>query len=395
MKKVLIPTYVQNFSCIGPECADTCCSGWNVTIDEKTFKRYKKLKPSPLKVSIEQVLKRNRRNPNFFSYGEIKLDKQQACPLLTQEGFCSIHAQLGSDYLSHTCSTYPRQTHLVDKVIEESLTLSCPEAARLALLNPNGIDFVESELSSSQWDYLIPSKTEPLLWPLRIASIRILQNRSASIEHRLITLGLFLQRIQEEKVLSIDSIEQHTATYENRLSQSTFIDQLNSLSVDATFQLTVMTSITNQRTSLTNKRFKKCVEQTVEGLQLNNDELSTKDKVQLFQTVKTNEYQHFIDNYEYVIENYLVNHVFKELFPFDEDSLIKSYRKMIAYFMLIKFHLVGMAKYHTNLNVEEALVLIQSFSRTTEHNKVFVNSLLEAFEHQGLTGFGHLVPLIQ
>jgi len=33
---------MRNFSCIESECEDTCCAGWQMHIDERTFKKYKK-----------------------------------------------------------------------------------------------------------------------------------------------------------------------------------------------------------------------------------------------------------------------------------------------------------------------------------------------------------------
>ena len=39
--QALVPKFVDRFSCIGSACEDTCCSGWQVTIDKKTFNAYK------------------------------------------------------------------------------------------------------------------------------------------------------------------------------------------------------------------------------------------------------------------------------------------------------------------------------------------------------------------
>ncbi|MFP3632204.1 flagellin lysine-N-methylase, partial [Burkholderia sp. SIMBA_045] len=68
-----------------------------------------------------------------------------SCPFLNEEKLCSIQLKLGEDFLSHTCKTYPRVTQTVDDVVELSATLSCPEAARLALLNPNKMQFNRNE----------------------------------------------------------------------------------------------------------------------------------------------------------------------------------------------------------------------------------------------------------
>ena len=34
------PDYITNFKCIGKECIDSCCTGWNIEIDKDTYKNY-------------------------------------------------------------------------------------------------------------------------------------------------------------------------------------------------------------------------------------------------------------------------------------------------------------------------------------------------------------------
>ena len=36
------PDYYRQFTCIGGECPDTCCAGWEIVIDDKTLEKYKK-----------------------------------------------------------------------------------------------------------------------------------------------------------------------------------------------------------------------------------------------------------------------------------------------------------------------------------------------------------------
>ena len=66
------------------------------------------------------------------------------CPFLA-EGWCSIQKNLGEQYLSIMCSQYPRVMNMVDDVLQRSLDLSCPEAARVMLLDPNPMEFDEEE----------------------------------------------------------------------------------------------------------------------------------------------------------------------------------------------------------------------------------------------------------
>ena len=35
-----IPDYMTNFKCIGTDCIDSCCTGFNIDIDKETYKKY-------------------------------------------------------------------------------------------------------------------------------------------------------------------------------------------------------------------------------------------------------------------------------------------------------------------------------------------------------------------
>ena len=64
--KILKPFYYDNFKCIGGECIDNCCvNNWKIDIDEKTYKKYKKLKGEWGK-KINSNISRIRKKTNYF-----------------------------------------------------------------------------------------------------------------------------------------------------------------------------------------------------------------------------------------------------------------------------------------------------------------------------------------
>ena len=72
-------------------------------------------------------------------------DPSPQLPVFLAEGLCGIQKKLGEDHLSMMCSAYPRVMNVVDDVLQRSLDLSCPEAARIVLLDPNPMQFDEEE----------------------------------------------------------------------------------------------------------------------------------------------------------------------------------------------------------------------------------------------------------
>lgn len=42
--KLVKPSYYKEFKCIAGACTDTCCAGWEVDVDPKSYKYYKSVK---------------------------------------------------------------------------------------------------------------------------------------------------------------------------------------------------------------------------------------------------------------------------------------------------------------------------------------------------------------
>jgi lysine-N-methylase len=144
---LITPRYLQDFKCIGSRCADTCCAGWQVSIDKKTFKSYQRIKDGSLRKSLQNHIKPVRSaDRSEGNFARIVMDKDGACPLL-QDSLCRIQREAGESLLSQTCATYPRITNVVDGIYSRFLTPSCPEATRLMLERDDSVDLEIRELS--------------------------------------------------------------------------------------------------------------------------------------------------------------------------------------------------------------------------------------------------------
>ena len=87
-----------------------------------------------------------------------------------------------------------------------------------------------------------------------------------------------------------------------------------------------------------------------------------------------------IDRYSYILENYLVNQIFKDLIPFNKgESLNLSINVLINSYKIIKAYVIGIALNSKKAITEDEIIrVIQSLSKDIEHNKVFKN-ILEAY----------------
>lgn len=125
----IYPDYYKEFTCLGGACPDTCCAQWEVVVDDDTAARYASV-PGDLGRRLRAALTLDEDGDRILKFS------QGRCPLLTEELLCSVQKALGHEALCRTCREFPRLCQDYSVFREHSLSLSCPEAARLILLSP-------------------------------------------------------------------------------------------------------------------------------------------------------------------------------------------------------------------------------------------------------------------
>ena len=382
---ILVPKYMEHFQCIGSSCEDTCCVGWGVPIDKATYKKYKKVKDPELTQKIENTISRNRTNPTDHHYASILLSGCQGCGMLSEEGLCEIQLKLGEDYLSTTCAAYPRVTNVINGHYEQSACLSCPEAARLALLNPEPMEFFEihakpnekfSLQTVSNPESFQSSHIQHHFWGLRIFSIEIMQKRNYSLTNRVLLLGLFMQNVQDcmsnETISHIPLLIEH---YRQMVQDGSLRDSLNQIPVEVNAQIQLLRELMELRLHLgtENKRYLDCFQLFLEGISYNEGS-SIEHLAENYQSAYTTYYKPFMENHSYILENYIVNNMYKSTFPFYGGvNVMDNFFSLSLHYSLIKMHLIGLAGYYKeNLNVQHVVTFIQSFSKVVEHNERYL-----------------------
>lgn len=399
-REILIPEYLPKFSCIGASCEDTCCAGWKVTVDKTTFQKYRNISKPGIKEELKKYITRERSNPSDSSYGKIKMTENNVCTMLTEDGWCKIHAELGEDFLCNTCSVYPRTLKEVDNRLEKSLTPSCPEAARLILLNETGIDFIIDEEQLKK-DMLVEarlhSNDKQYFWELRMFTIEMLQNRKQSLDVRLIVIGMFFQKISELPIKDWSiQLEPIMTRYKNILNDDEQIELLLNLPENLSFQMNMAKELVSYRLmgGISSQRYLDCVNDMINSLQL-NDETDINDSIVLYKRFYIEYYVPFMREYEYILENYAVNYVFKNLFPFDQPNLFESFVMLSVNISIIKLHLIGMAGHHKGLTTELVIKLIQSYAKTIEHNVSYLQNVREMLNESGYSTMAHMIVLLK
>ncbi|HEY9062160.1 MAG TPA: flagellin lysine-N-methylase [Pseudobacteroides sp.] len=408
-RPVLEPQYMKRFRCIGSACEDSCCKGWRVDIDHETYRKYKKVKDDELTAMFESYIHRNRAdNHADNNYAKVKLIDDAKCPFLTEESLCKIQLKRGEEYLSDVCATYPRNANIINNTLERSLTMSCPEAARIALLDPKEMEFDEYEetvstrnivkISFNTKDIKFNNKPYKYLWELRIFIINVLQDRRMRLSERLIVLGMFFNKLQEYlNENRVDDIPVLIGTYVNYLETDAFGESLKGIPVQYNIQMELLKEISDRRYQMgvNSTRYIECFAEFLNGIEYRL-EATIEENGERYRSAWEDYYEPFMKEREYILENYLVNYVFRTAFPFsNEKNIFDIYTVMVLHYALIKMQLIGMAGFRKGLTDECVVKLIQAFAKAVEHNKVFINDMVDVLRRNGYNTMTFMAILIK
>lgn len=173
------PDYYDDFACVADKCPDTCCAGWQIMIDEDSLEKYGEVQGTFGKRLVNSI---DWQEGCFYQYN-------RRCAFLNEENLCDLYTELGAEALCNTCKNYPRHTEEYEGLRELSLSLSCPIAARMILLQEKFPEFVEyeddkeEELAEEFEDFDILMFTQ--LEDARAAVLKHLKETEGSLEDKM------------------------------------------------------------------------------------------------------------------------------------------------------------------------------------------------------------------
>lgn len=136
-KNAYVIDFYDRFECIGGSCPYTCCKGWQIAVDDETYKQYKEQKfPKNLLYSLMTG-----KVDNIRSIRKIN----STCPYYTQEGLCGFQKNDTEKLMPKVCRQYPRTSIGFGDYNEVTLELSCIRAAELFVENIGRHEFLKSE----------------------------------------------------------------------------------------------------------------------------------------------------------------------------------------------------------------------------------------------------------
>ena len=190
------PDYYKKFNCIADKCPDTCCGKWQIVIDDDSLERYQEY-DGDYRPELHRKVN--------WKEGVFRHGRSGKCAFLRDDMLCDLYIHMGKESLCTTCREYPRHTEEFENVREVSLSLSCPEVARILMNITDKVTFVTEEDDEDEmfddFDYFLYSNLEDI----REAILNVIQDRSVDI--RIWSCGMSVRsRISHRSTETMKSI---------------------------------------------------------------------------------------------------------------------------------------------------------------------------------------------
>jgi len=402
-----------------------------VYFDQAAYEKYQGIAAGPLRASIDVHVIRQPAGEDGVSraqFARVQMTPANVCPFLNAEKLCQIQAEHGEDFLSVTCATYPRIAHRIDGLEEKALSLSCPEAARLVLLTPhllasNAEGGYRMTWNEPWWDEAgndLPSMATdscdarqeraqtPLqryFWPIREFVMYLLVHRDYALWQRLFLLGIFVRRLD---ALARGELARGFVALRHDFSvavdSGALRASMEAIPADLPLQLDMVLRLAGLRLprSHVGARFVETIEAFKKGI--GNGPGATIDwLIENYARAYEQVYEPFFRARPHILENLLINAVFRTLFPFGNKAdkpeamaeMAREFALLASQFALIKGLLIGVAGcYGAGFCEDHVVQTVQSASKHFEHHPGFLDeayALLVASKLDNARGLTMLV----
>jgi len=330
------------------------------------------------------------------------------CTLLTAESLCSIHAQLGEEFLPAVCASYPRVQRQHGSLTETALALSCPEAARVVLLGPSLINFAPAPAEA----VIEPPSDGPAYFAeIRATALALIGARNLTLWQRLFMLGLLCHRLDsiEAGQLRAD-IPEYLATFRAGAATGALVAQMESMPFDPQAQLDVILRLAGLmlHRSRVSPRFADCIAAFTAGI--GNGPTANLGRLTGAYTAAYRQwFAPFERSHPDVLENYLINLVVLQRFPFgraaDSSNSApaisgprkgREFTRLIAQFALTRGLLIGVAGHHRErFSLDHVVHTVQTVSRHFDHHPDFLASAQGLLAESRLDGIAGLSILLR
>jgi len=316
--------------------------------------------------------------------------------------------------LSVTCATYPRAISTNAREVETALNLSCPEAARVALLDTNllGEGFWR-EHGSDRYISLREAGRKPDPSPSARAKrsqasrlSRGFKPQLAIREYALLVLGDLSVAVWAEA--NPEKVAQLLADSARVAMQESLRPAMNQVlgQPDQQLQLVVELLRIRVRQPPVPMRFIECVQDFEQGLGCGT--VPSEQIPHAYADSYRRYYRPLMEQHPHLLENYLINFVFKNNFPFgrpkapgaepstETTSAESEQLALCVHAAVTQTLLVGMAaRYREGFDCAHVVKLVQSMAKTFEHSLEAIQQIAEFVKARKLNNLKGMTLLLR
>lgn len=371
--------HVRRFRCDGTQCQSRCCKGWSVRIDDSAWEKYRNIKDEAARKNVLSHIGRiGKKNEEVIHY--VKISSDRVCPFLREDFLCSLQREHGEAYLSRVCRTFPRNIILAGELMERSLDLTCPVAARMVLGQRAPMEFEQAEVVMEQ-----PMHVQRPQWAasmerlpeLQYTAISLLQNRRLSLDGRLALLGFFLGELQDTggqeswdgrmRFYASDDVGEQAEDMllQARFKPALYLKTMFGL-IEALYGARSDLQIWDAQLDYVTRVF---------GLE-NASEVPMERLVESYEAHCSSVKAALMETYSYIFENYLVNEFFGNVYPFRlPGNFVENYGTFLLGYQFLEFLLVAMAAEEGMSGFDEGVLVdrIGDFAVRIDHTPEYLD----------------------
>lgn len=372
--KLRVPCYYNEFQCTAGECSDNCCiGGWEIDIDEEAYEYYQHMQGD-----IGEKLRSNIVENEAGDYCFKLVDGR--CPMLTEQGLCTVHKELGEKYLGVVCNQFPRYSEYYGTIKESGIGMACEEAARIMLSKNRVFEMNEQPLDEeyevdSEYDGNYAAK----IFAVREAVFQILRKEGLSIHEKLIVILSLGSEIQEcindgeyDKIKNIalsytkeygsDLLEKTRAMYDN--------GEFDDISLQSSIREIL---IPYEEMEVLNTSWEVMIKDVISSLyeQMDNEEYGILSE-EFSSDISEREYE-----YRQILEYFVFRYFAKSIY--DYDVLGKCQMLITNFFVIRQMDMLRWLDNHKNYTFDDRMDIIHTFSRQVEYSEDNIESLYEDY----------------
>ena len=385
------PTCFDRFQCKGGACRNTCCQGWNITISRAEYNKVRHL----LRHDDVQFFKRlPRQTANDRIYATVKMTEDNHCPLFDSEGLCGLQRKYGYGALPDICKFFPRlMMQFSDESFSQSLDSGCEKTLELLWEEQEeGLSFVTTQMDVSGL-VSVNVHRYPLseyAADLRNLSIWLLKNRSYSLSDRMILLGLAMRELQEISELEHPDAQVSSwfIKWQEQTKDSTI--DLSDLNGNRTWFMMDNLKILFFFQKLLSKKGD-YLSRIIENISFEIiEEKNIYYDISKYEALET-QFIELFPKFDFFFENFMVMTLFRLAFPFNENSIWRSYLYLCATYSLMRFVAIASAPH----NAQELIDYMTALSRDSLNMNLFSNFTAGELSVRSSDSLAHMVILIR